>query len=122
MPDTFVAQSVAETRAKYDERRFEITFVDASGKKQTISLPVGVAADLVPVLQSLSAGLDNAGIEFTKMPKSTAVGSARHERLVLVRFDDDPPYALNIDEAEYLWRGVREEAEQVSRMKAPARQ
>jgi hypothetical protein len=40
----------------------------------------------------------------------------------LVRFDDDPPYALNIDEAENLWRGVREEVEQVSQMKAPARQ
>jgi hypothetical protein len=56
------------------------------------------------------------------MPKSTAVGSARHERLVLVRFDDDPPYALNLDEAESLWRGVREEAEEVSLMKTPARQ
>jgi hypothetical protein len=122
MPDTFVAQSLAETRAKYDERRFEMTFVDAGGQKQTISLPLGVAADLVAVLQSLSAGLSNPGLQFTKMPKSTVVGSARHERLVLVRFDDDPPYALNIDEAENLWQGVREETEQVSRMKAPARQ
>jgi hypothetical protein len=50
------------------------------------------------------------------------VGSARHERLVLVRFDDDPPYALNLDEAESLWRGLREEAEQVSLMKALAQQ
>jgi hypothetical protein len=122
MPDTFVAQSLAETRAKCDERRFEMTFVDASGRRQTISLPAGVAADLVPVLQSLSAGLGNTRFGFTKMPKSTAVGSARHERLVLVRFDDDPPYALNLDEAESLWRGVREEAEEVSLMKTPARQ
>jgi hypothetical protein len=122
MSDTFVAQSLAETRAKYDERRFEMTFVDASGKRQTISLPVSVAADLAPVLQSLSAGLGNTCIGFTKMPKSTAVGSARHERLILVRFDDDPPYALNLDEAENLWRGVREEAEEVSLMKTPARQ
>ncbi len=117
-----MAQSLAETRATDDERRFEMTFVDASGQKQTISLPVGVAADLVPVLQSLSAGLNRTGIGFTKIPKSTAVGSARHERLVLVRFDDDPPYALNVDEAENLWRGVREEAEQVCQMKTPARQ
>jgi hypothetical protein len=122
MPDTFVAQSLAETLAKYDERRFEMTFVDASGNKQTISLPIGVAADLAPVLQSLSAGLGKTRIGFTKMPKSTAVGSARHERLVLVRFDDDPPYALSLDEAENLWRGVREEAEEVSLMKRPARQ
>jgi hypothetical protein len=122
MLDTFVAQSLVETRAKHDERRLEMTFVDASGKKQTISLPVGVAADLAPVLQSLSGALGNSSIGFTKMPKTTAVGSARHERLVLVRFDDDPPYALNLDEAENLWRGVREEAEEVSLIKAPARQ
>src|SRR5215468_9939127 len=117
MSDTFMAQSLVETRANHDDQRFEMTFVDASGIKQTISLPVGVAADLVPVLQSLSAAPRNSRIGFTKMPKSTAVGSARHERLVLVRFDDDPPYALDIDEAENLWRGVREEAEQVSLMK-----
>jgi hypothetical protein len=122
MRKAFVAQSLAETRLEHEERRSEMTFVDASGRKQTISLPVGVAADLVPVLRSLSAGLDKAGIGFTKMPKSTAVGSARHEQLVLVRFDDDPPYALNIEEAESLWRGVREEAEQVSQMKLPTRQ
>jgi hypothetical protein len=119
MSDTFVAHSLVETRARYDERRFEMTFVDASGQKQTISLPTGVAADLAPILRSLSTG---PSIPFTKMPKSTAVGSARHERLVLVRFDDDPPYALDISEAENLWRGVREEAAQVSQMKVPERQ
>jgi hypothetical protein len=122
MPDTFMAQSLVDTCTRDDRRRFEMTFVDASGQQQTISLPVTVAADLAPVLQSLAAGLGSAGIGFTKIPKSAAVGSARHERLVLVRFDDDPPYALSLHEAETLWQGLREEAEQVSLMKAPTRQ
>jgi len=123
MPHTFMAQALVETRAKNDERRLEMTFVDAGGQRQIISLPAGVAADLSSVLQSLSAGLNNSiNIQFTKMPKLTAVGSARHERLVLIRFDDEPPYGLNVDEAENLWREVREEAEHVSRLKAPARQ
>lgn len=122
MAEIFKAQSLTQTRAMYDERRFEMTFSDASGQTQTISLPVGVAADLAPVLQSLAAELGKSGSPLTKMPKSTAVGSARHERLVLVRFDDDPPYALNVDEAENLWRGVREEAEQVAMRRVPARQ
>ena len=56
------------------------------------------------------------------MPKQLAVGSARHERLVLIRFDDEPPYGLDLDEAENLWREVREEAEQVSRSRPPLRQ
>jgi hypothetical protein len=122
MADTFMAQSLAQTRAIYNERRFEMTFADASGQTHTISLSVGVAADLAPVLQSLAAELGKSSVPLTKVPRSTAVGSARHERLVLVRFDDDPPYALNVDEAENLWRGVREEAEHVAMQREPARQ
>ncbi len=117
----FVAQSLAETRTSEDRRRFELTFVDARGRKQIISVPVGIAADLVPVLTSLAEGLGDAkGAKFTKMPRQWAVGTAQHERLVLLKFDDDPPYGLDLKVAETLWREVREETESVSRLKAPA--
>jgi hypothetical protein len=117
----FVVQSLAETRTSEDRRRFELTFVDARGRKQTISVPVGIAADLVPVLNSLAEGLGGAkGAKFTKMPRQWAVGTAQHERLVLLKFDDDPPYGLDLKVAETLWREVREETESVSRLKAPA--
>jgi hypothetical protein len=123
MPRNFKALSLLETHARRDERRLEMTFVDGEGRRQTISLPATVAADLVPVLKSLSEGLSNSEKgQFTRMPRQMAVGSAKHERLVLIRFDDEPPYALDPDEAENLWREVREEAEQVSRMRAPLRQ
>jgi hypothetical protein len=117
----FIAQSLAETKTSDDRRRFELTFVDARGEKQTVSLPIGVAADLVPVLNSLTAGLGGAKCaNFTKMPKQWAVGTAQHERLVLLKFDDDPPYGLDLKVAETLWREVRQETESVSRLKAPA--
>ena len=117
----FVAQSLAETGTSEDRRRFELTFVDARGRKQIISVPVGIAADLVPVLTSLAEGLGDAkGAKFTKMPRQWAVGTAQHERLVLLKFDDDPPYGLDLKGAETLWREVREETESVSRLKAPA--
>ena len=123
MPGKFKAQSLLETRARHEERRLEMTFVDADGKRQTISLPAAVAADIAPILTSLTAGLSAPDkTQFTRMPRQMAVGSAKHERLVLIRFDDEPPYGLDLDEAENLWRGVREEAEEVSRLKAPARQ
>jgi hypothetical protein len=123
MSHTFMAQSLVETRTKESEGRFETTFVDAAGRQLTISLPVGVAADLSAVLHSLSACVGNGGrMQFTRMPKLTAVGSARHERLVLIRFDDEPPYGFNVEEAESLWREVREEAKTVARLKAPVRQ
>lgn len=123
MPSKFVAQSLAETGTSEDRRRFELTFVDARGKKQTVTLPVAVAADLVPVLSALADSLGDAkGATFTKMPKHWAVGTARHERLVLLKFDDDPPYGLDLNVAETLWREMREETESVSLLQAPALQ
>lgn len=123
MSGIFKAQSLVETRPSREERRLEMTFVDADGRRQTVSLPAAVAADLAPVLTSLSSELSSPGkTRFTRMPRQLAVGSAKDERLVLIRFDDEPPYGLDPDEAESLWRGVREEAEQVSRLKEPMRQ
>jgi hypothetical protein len=123
MSGNFKAQSLVSTRTKREERRVEMTFVDADGLNQTITLPAAVAADLAPVLKTLSADLSDPGrTQFTRMPRQMAVGSAKHERLVLIRFDEEPPYGLDLDEAENLWRGLREEAETVSRLKAPLRQ
>jgi hypothetical protein len=119
----FRAQSLAETRARREERRVEMTFVDAEGVQQTISLPAGVAADLAPVLTALSSDMNAHSVtHFTRLPRQMAVGSASQERLVLIRFDDEPPYGLDLEEAENLWRGVREEADYVSRLKVPPRQ
>jgi hypothetical protein len=120
MSDSFAAQSLAETRTSDDGRCLELTFVDGSGRRQTVSLPIKLAADLAPVLKTLATG--SGGAKLTKMPKRCAVGTARHERLVLIKFDDDPPYGLDLDEAETLWREVRDGAEVVSRRKAPALQ
>jgi len=123
MVKKFKAQSLAETRTQREQRRVEMTFVDADGVQQTISLPAGVAADLAPVLKALSSDLNaQSKAHFTRMPRQMAVGSASQERLVLIRFDDEPPYGLDLEEAENLWRGVREEAEHVSRLRAPPRQ
>ena len=117
----FVAQSLAETTTSEDGRRFELTFVDARGRTQTVSLPTSVAADLAPVLNSLREAADNRpNAKFTKMPKQWAVGTAEHERLVLLKFDDDPPYGLDLKVAENLWREVREETETASLLKAPS--
>lgn len=123
MSNHFAAQTLLATRTIAENQRFELTFVDASGAKQTISVPQRVAADLAPVLASLASDLNNQrGPEFTKMPKLWAVGSARHERLVLIRFDDDPPYGLDLNEAQHLWREVREQIGAVSRLKPSMRQ
>jgi hypothetical protein len=123
MLDKFVAQSLIETGTSGDKRRLELTFIDARGSRQTLSLPRGVAADLVPVLKSLAAGTgETGGPTFTKLPKQWAVGRAAHERLVLIKFDDDPPYALGLEEAEGLIDKLRQESEGLSRRMRPALQ
>ena len=123
MSKSFKAQSLAETRVEAGERRLQMTFVDASGKRQSVSLPAAVAADLAQVLKALSTELGDSGnARYTRMPRQLAVGTARDERLVLIRFDDEPPYGLEADEAENLWRDLREQAEAVSRLGIPLRQ
>jgi hypothetical protein len=123
MSDRFAAQSLVQTKTSADRRTFELTFVNARGDKHTLSLPIDIAADLAPVLGLLAQSVGGAnGAKFTKIPKQWAVGTARHERLVLLKFDDDPPYALDPEVAETLWREVREETEAVSLRKEPALQ
>jgi len=79
MSRNFKAQSLVSTRTKREERRVEMTFVDADGVSQTITLPAAVAADLAPVLKTLSADLSDPGkTQFTRMPRHMAVGSAQH--------------------------------------------
>ncbi len=123
MADRFCAQTLVETSVGDDKRRLEMTFVNTEGERHTLSLPIGVAADLADVLRSLATRTNGSGeLQFTQLPKQLAGASAKHERLVLLRFDDEPPYGLGLDETESLWRGLREEAATVSRLKVPLRQ
>src|SRR5262249_19005300 len=122
MGEHFAAQSLVQTKASEDRRRFELTFVDAEGREQVVSLPTRIAAGLVPGLESLLGAGGPRGGRFARIPRQDAVGTARHERLVLIKFDDDPPYGLDLSVAKTLWREVRKEAESVARQKAPALQ
>jgi hypothetical protein len=123
MQEKFNAQSLVETNATGDRTAFELTFVDAKGARHVLTLSPGVAADLVPVLQSLTESkAQTEDTTLTKMPKTCRVGHATHARLVLIKFDDDPPYAIGLEDARSLWRDVRQQSETVSRRKRPTLQ
>lgn len=115
----FLALTLVETKAT-DRKRLQITLANAKGEHQTIILPTRLAADLGAVLTALAGEASQTGPRFTRSPKALAVGRAEHERLALLKFDDDPPYALDPDRAEDLWREMREETEVVASLKAPA--
>jgi hypothetical protein len=117
----FLALTLTETTTTEDKRRFEMTFVDAGGQSFTISIPSGVAADLIPILESVAGNEKWAGAaEFTRLPKECAVGRAMGERMVLLRFDEEPPYAIGPEVAEVLGRELQDQGEQLSALRRPA--
>ena len=119
--NTFLARTLTETTTTEDKRRFEMTFVDAGGQSFTISIPAAVAADLIPILESVAADEKRAdAAEFTRLPKECAVGRAMGERMVLLRFDDEPPYAIGPEVAEVLGRELQGQGEQLSTLRRPA--
>lgn len=115
----FLALTLVETKST-DRKRLQITFANAKGEHHSVTVPARLAADLGSILTALAAEASQTGPRFTRSPKALAVGRAEHERLVLLKFDDDPPYALDPDRAEDLWREMREETEVVAALKAPA--
>jgi hypothetical protein len=119
--DTFLAQTLCESSITEDRSRFEMIFIDASGQKHKISIPFTIAADLIPVLESAKGHRGSDGCEFTRMPHEFSVGFAAAERMVLLRFDREAPYAMDAETAEALGRELQEQGEQVSVMRRPSR-
>jgi hypothetical protein len=117
----FQANTLAETVASKDGRRFTMTFADGEGNRVAISIPAALAGDLAHIMQTVAADarlLNSA--ELTRLPKACAVGHAAGERMVLLRFDEEPPYAIGLDAAEALGRELQEQSEQLSILARPA--
>jgi hypothetical protein len=118
--NTFLAQTLCESTITEDRSRFEMTFVDAGGRRHIISIPFTIAADLIPVLESAAANSKMDGADLTRLPRTFAVGHAAAERMVLLRFDKEPAYAIGVEDAEVLGRELQEQSERVSMMRRPA--
>ncbi|SRR4249919_2449532 len=115
---TFLASTITET-AKTDDNRIEMTFVDADGKRHTVSIPSAIAADLVPLLERVASDQTQTIGELTRLPKACEVGHAVRDRKVLLRFDNEPPYAIGLEAAAALGRALQEETELVSNTSRP---
>jgi hypothetical protein len=118
---TFLATTLTDTAVSQDKRRFQLTFVDADGQKYAISIPAAIAADLVPVLESVAATQPHpvAG-ELTRVPKTCAVGHATGDRMILLRFDDEAPYAIDLEVAQALAEQLQEQSDELAEAPRPA--
>ena len=118
---TFRATTLTETTVSPDKRRFQMKFVDADGREQAVSIPSAIAADLVPVLEAVAASQPRAtGGEMTRVPKTCAVGHATGDRMVLLRFDDEAPYAIELEVAQALADQLAEQSAELSETARPA--
>ena len=122
MDAIFKATAIAHTKPTANGNSGELTLSDATGRKLTIDIGDGLARDLLSALQHLVERPSRTGPAATKMPKGFAVGTARYEPVVLVRFENDTPYGLHAADAAELGRALVEHAESVEFEGVPARQ
>jgi hypothetical protein len=114
MTNKLIAQTLVETHASSDGQRLEVAVADAGGRTQSISLSKELAACLARVLQDFAIGAATTGAVPTKLPKQFAVGKARYEDVVLIRFEDESPYGLRVADAIELGRALLEESKFVA--------
>jgi hypothetical protein len=113
MSNKLMIESLVRTEKVTDSRRIEVVLSDIDGGRHTLSLSASTAAHLAAALRGYgSAGHRDA--DATKLPRQFAVGRGRYERLVLVRFEDDVPYGLDVREAAELGHALIEESEMVA--------
>jgi hypothetical protein len=115
---TLLTSTIIETTTTADDR-LEMTLVDADGKRYTVSIPSAIAADLVPLLEQVASKQGQTTAERTRLPKACEVGHAVRDGKVLLRFDNEPPYAIGLEAAAALGRALQEETELVSNTSRP---
>jgi hypothetical protein len=90
----------------------ELVVADETGKESKLRFPADTASSLFKILEEFASGASlGAGAVLTKRPKAFAVGTGRFERVVLLRFEDDAPYALNLEDAIGLAEALTEQSE-----------
>jgi hypothetical protein len=85
-------------------------------------LSADALAALAEIVSQFSKSTSISGEHLTKIPKHFAVGHGRHERFVLLRFEDEPAYALTPDQAANLSEALLEEMEAISTVRYSMRQ
>ena len=119
--DKFFAQIVVRSEVQQGSR-IEIEFSDVAGNRQTLCLSTDALAALTEIVSQCSTASHGSREYLTKIPRHYAVGSGRHEPVVLLRFEDEHAYGLSPDQAVQLGEALLEEAEAMSTILYSVRQ
>lgn len=113
MAEKFAATMLTRTEGS-DGTSLAITLADGNGRKRILTLTPDLARTLADVLSTFGGRGAPSHLEATKRPQSFAVGSGKYENVVLVRFEDEAPYALPASSAFELAKVLLEQSEAVA--------
>jgi hypothetical protein len=100
---------------KTKDGQLEVVLTSADGHEAKLCFSADAAASLASILSEFAAAsAARSSAVPTKRPDSFAVGSGRFERVVLLRFEDDAPYALKPEVAMELCEALLEQSETVA--------
>jgi hypothetical protein len=119
MAADFNAAFVARTELMADGESWAITLVTKAGAAHTITLTAVAAAALS---SALADGTTGAAHGLTKRPHNFAVGTGKHQPVVMIRFEKDVPYGLSASQAQILGRELIEASRVASHILEPTRQ
>ncbi len=114
MTAKFQATTIARTGTQ--DGALEITLSDAAGRITTVALPPSLARGLAQLMGEFAGTVVEPPASLVKRPKSFAVGTGRHEKAVLLRFNDDVPYAVSPDTAAELAGALLEASEEADQL------
>lgn len=106
----FQATTIARTGR--NDGLLDIVLSDADGRTTTLSVSADVAHGLLTAVREFAMA-DTTRPGLVKRPRKFAVGTARHENAVLVRFADDVPYGLDADTAVEFARAILDAAGEI---------
>jgi hypothetical protein len=111
MPDTFMAQTITQSEVQADGTLL-LTFADANGITQPVSLPLRVAADMTTVLERVKSQLPHVqgAPQFIKNVNEWQVGRSNEAPMVLLRVDHDAPLGFSVESAKLLGQSLQAEA------------
>ena len=114
MSRTFSATTVSRTETAENGQTLQLRLADAGGKLRTLTVTAEVARSLAQVFSEFAETAPSSGIQPTKLPKSFSVASGQFERVVLLRFEQEAPYALPAKDALELAKALLNQSERVA--------
>jgi hypothetical protein len=113
MPGRNRIQAVKRTEFCSQSGELTVTVAGPAGSLETLTFSREAAGVLALAMADFTVsaikGAEHAPA--TKMPERYSVGHGRFERLVLVRFEDEAPYALEPAQAAELGAALLQEAQ-----------